>query len=623
VAQGELRAESRPGVPEGGSAGRRLAWAAVVVVAALLPQLGTLHAPFTLDDGPCIVSNPGIRDAGAFLDPAAWEALGARCGGRSRAFGLFTFALGFRAGGLDPLPWHLTNVAIHVAASLAVLWLGLLLSRTRIFARRPEGDSPAFDGGLVAFLAALLFAVHPLQTQAVTYLTQRFTSLATLLFVLAVALYVRARLPGPRSGRAMDYGAALGSGLLAMWTKEIAFTLPALVAAVEWMFLEGGARRRLGAVAPFLALLAAHLLAVYRTPAAVPVLGRSGAALQDIGGAGAPPWADYLLTQVPATLAYLRMLLLPVGQSIDHDFPIFTSVADPAVLGAALSLLALAGLAAWWLRLSLRAGETDAAGFRLAAFGVLWFFVTLSVEAVVPLSDVFVEHRAYLPSVGFFLACASLAVVLRDRMSRRSPAAARTVVPAVLVVVVALGAASFARNSVWASTASLWEDAARKAPAKVRPREWYVRELLDQGRLVDAEREMLDLVRLRPGSPKAHTMLGVVLARQGRFDEAVAEQRRALALAPGFAEAHYNLGLVWKTRGNLPAAESAYREAIRLDPRAADPHNDLGALLARQGRLSEAIPEFRAALALDPFHAGARANLATALGEQGARPSPR
>ncbi len=575
---------------------------AVLVLASTLPYLGTLRAPFTLDDDRCIVDNPAIRGLSNAPGAAIASMSASRCGNAARLFGNLTFALNFSLGGLDVLGYHLVNIAIHLATVLLLYRLVSLTFRTPLLAGRArEGDGP-----LVALFTALLFACHPVQTQAVTYVAQRFASLATLLYLLAVVLYAGARLEAPGLSRRARFAGALASTVLAMLTKEIAFTLPFVLAAYDLSFLGGPARLRIRTLAPFFLALPIIPLAFLQPAGPALDLHAVGLSLQASTNPGTTHW-EYLLTEVRVLVTYLRLLVLPVGQNLDYDYRVSRSALEPDVLLSGLLLLALLALGAFLARASRRPGRE---GLRVPAFGILWFFATSSVEATFfPLADVIFEHRLYLPSAGLFFAGVALAFDLRERLA---PRAARLVVPLLSALTVALGVAAYLRNEVWADEVRLWEDAARKSPAKVRPRLWLGWLHLRAGRVDEAAREIEAAVRARPDAATLNA-LGVVRVRQGRIGEALSAYRTALAKDPSAAEVHDNIGLLYKTVGEVDLAAREYLDAIRLRPDYADAHNDLGALYARQGRLEEAIREFRAALAASPGHAGARNNLETAL----------
>ncbi len=484
---------------------------AVALVAAA-GYLGAFGGEFVFDDLRHLQLNPLIRDLGNYL--GSWAGYQAMPG---RYVGYLSFALSHRVSGLDLAAFRAANVAIHVANALLVYAVVLLAFRAPRLARSalaPSARAPAFA-------AAALFGAHPLQTEAVTYVVQRLTSLTAFFSLACVALYLRRRLAGGEPGRsrlarAASYLPVLAAAVLAMKTKESAFTLPFAVALVEAVLLDGPLRPRLLALAPLLATLPIIPLTILAA-AAPPTLGNT-----EVTGQGALTPLAYLTTQLTVLPDYLRLLALPVGQSADHDHPVHLSL-DPSVLLSLAFLRALAGLALWLVREARREGERDPA-LALVGLGTLWFFTTIAVESsLVPLADVMAERRVYLPSAGIFVAVAAAGGLLWRRAAPGRWAIGLVASAAVLSI--ALAAATVARNAVWRDELSLWADAAAKAPRKPRP----------------------------------HLDLGVAYYERGRVDDAIRELRIAAELAPDLADAHTNLGIALGSRG-MP--EEAAREMM-------------------------------------------------------------
>ncbi|MEE9614704.1 MAG: hypothetical protein V3W31_07095, partial [Thermodesulfobacteriota bacterium] len=228
---------------------------ALIAVTALVVYSNTLNGPFLFDDDWYVVNNVKIRDLGNFLDLSG-----------TRYVTFLTFALNYYFGGLDPFGYHLANIVIHMVNGLLVWWLVILTFRT------PAMERTAGEPGLkylVALVAALIFVSHPIQTQAVSYITQRFASLATLFYLLSLVLYVKWRF----SRRWWLYAVSLLSAIVAMKTKEIAFTLPAMLCLYELAFFpREGFSKRLPALVPFLLTMAIIPL-TYFAPEFGPELG--------------------------------------------------------------------------------------------------------------------------------------------------------------------------------------------------------------------------------------------------------------------------------------------------------------------------------------------------------------
>ncbi|MEE9614477.1 MAG: tetratricopeptide repeat protein [Thermodesulfobacteriota bacterium] len=571
-----------------------LAAAALIAVTALAIYSNTLDVPFLIDDHTYRVENPKVRDLGNFLDTSG-----------TRYVGFLTFALNYAAGGLDVFGYHLVNIAIHTVNGLLVWWLALLTFRTPAMGGI-EGTGRSIETKyFVALAAALIFISHPIQTQAVTYITQRFTSLAALFYLLSLVLYVKWRFSPELKGRSAFYVLALISTVLAMKTKEISFTLPAMLCLYEFTFFgpsfnghEHERRSRFLPLVPFLLAMAIIPLGIFGPEAGLGDGGEGGE-----GGHGAAEEMRrlqlrdfssissyaYLVTQMRVIITYLRLLVLPVSQHMDYDYPLNASIFEPEVFLSFLFLFFLFGSAVY---LFLRSRITHHAHGLLISFGLLWFFLTLSVESsIIPIKDPLAEHRLYLPLVGLSLSFtaalsfASGAPGASGGVAGR-PGGGRGAWAVILVIVAAFSFAAYTRNDVWGDEITFYTDEVRKAP----------------------------------GEPMVYNRLAGAYLRLGRTDEAMGLLRTALRLNPDSAKTHNNLGVAYADKGRLEEAVSEYKEALRLRPRAAGSagiHNNLGLAYAAMGRPDEAAREYREALRLVPDHVGAHYNLALAYGRKG------
>jgi tetratricopeptide (TPR) repeat protein len=481
----------------------------LIVATGFVAYANSFAVPFQFDDLVVLVKEPTIT--GFRLDPASW-----------RYLGHLSFALSWRAFGEQVAGHHAVNLAIHLANALLVWRLTRLLWRTPALAASrlaPRADR-------VALLAALLFVAHPLQTQAVTYIVQRYASLAALFFLSSVCAYLTFRLSPPGWRARGWYVLFLASAVAAPWTKENALVLPIAVAAAEWIFFEAPLRRRAILLSPFLGAAAAGLvlaLASGLDPARMDALSRVDSALAR---------SDYLLTQLRVVASYLRLLALPVGQNLDHDVAISTSLLEPAVLLSLALHLALLGGAAYAI---LGASRRDPA-WRLAGFGVIWFYVALLVESsVIPIADVMYEHRVYLPSAGVFLLAATGLGALPQLASARAWRGAT------LALAGLLAALTFARNGVWRDDLSLWSDAATKSPNKARAINNLGVARFVRGDYAAAASLFERAVRADPSYEKAWFNLGTARHRLGDYEGAIGPYERFRSAAPDYPETYANL----------------------------------------------------------------------------------
>jgi len=316
-----------------------------IILLGVLAYANTFHSPFQWDDKYFLEENPIVKDLGYFGEPSLAEQVGQYYDGfKSRYIGYLSFALNYRAGGFSVVGYHVVNLCIHVVNALLVYVFVVLTFRTPYMVRFGAWGG---TGRLVAFLSSLLFVTHPVQTEAVTYVFQRLASLVTLFYLLSVVLYVKGRLVGDgaaggREGLArakgyIYYGASVVSAVLAMKSKENAFTLPVVVAFYEGVFFTGAWRRRVMRLVPL-------LLTMLIVPVTLIGIGRpAGEVINQIKdpaslGYQAISKGDYLVTEFRVMVTYIRLLFLPVGQNIDYDYPVYHAFFTPVVVVSFLFL---------------------------------------------------------------------------------------------------------------------------------------------------------------------------------------------------------------------------------------------------------------------------------------------
>jgi protein O-mannosyl-transferase len=540
----------------------------LILVVGLIAYSNTFEVPFHFDDMRNIVNNPFIQSWEHFIHPPKAQEAVQAADFRMRTVGFLSFALNYKIHGLEVLGYHIGNLAIHLANSFLVYLLVLLTFRTpkMRFSEQPDsqhGVSSLIGPQGIALFSSLLFVSHPIQTQAVTYIVQRFASLATLLYLSSFVLYIGWRLRKEsqgNSGAGFLYLASFLCAVLAMKTKESAFTLPIMLSIYESLFFFGKPVRRILALIPFILTCSIIPLSALST-LSQNEMGLNGL-IQKSKVLTETSRTDYLLTQFTVVTLYIRLIFLPFGQNFDHDHPLYHSLMNPNVLLSLLFIALLLAAAGYLLILS-RSGDRR---LRLIAGGIFWFFLALLPESsLIPVVDVVYEHRVYLPSVGAFTAIAvtlfMLAEKARSRLGRqaiplskaeRKKTKQRLRVPVGWIlsfsaVIIACIAATHARNIVWQSGASLWEDAARKSPDKDRVQNTLGTVYLSEDRLEEAREKFEKTIAINPKYWTAYFNLGVCYTRQAQeilsdkrsynqafplIDRAVDSYQRALMLKP-------------------------------------------------------------------------------------------
>jgi tetratricopeptide (TPR) repeat protein len=633
----------------------------LVLLTGILVYANIFQVPFVLDDYYTIVRNPVIRNLANFSFNSALDQIYL-----PRVLTFLTFALNYHFGGLNVTGYHLANLLIHLASGLLVYALLRLTFRTPYF-KDGEVSDPGFTPQFIALFAALLFIVHPVQTQAVTYVVQRMTSLAAMLYLLSGVLYVKGRLGMEEGKGKFSYRPALflaGSVLaavMAMQTKEIAFTLPLAMVLYEVCFFRGAWRRRFLCLLPLLATLPI-------VPVTVLVTGRSsGHVLADLSektlAVGNLSRLEYLFTQFRVIVTYLRLLVFPVNQNLDYDYPVYSTFFTPPVFLSFLLLLLLLGFAVYlWHRSTCPASQGQVQGgkkvevekksglaekysqpepqpklqsyphpvfpstcrpyLRLIAFGIFWFFLTLAVESsIVPIADVIAEHRLYLPSVGAAAAFAAAFGLLVRKCTR--PACGKVLVLGAALLVLVLGFAGHQRNRVWGDAIRLWQDVVSKSPNKARPYNDLGIALTQAGQLPEAIEVLSRAIALKPLHPYAYNNLGRLYILSNRSGDAVPLLKRAIGLDTDFADAYINLAAAYNQLRQFSQTVTLMEQNLgrldRLNERV-EAHYQLGVAYAFLGNREGA----RRKLDL-VSRAGATdlaADLVRLLGRGGVRPAP-
>jgi Flp pilus assembly protein TadD len=569
----------------------------LVALVALAAYATSFDVPFQFDDGLHIVENPAVRSLPAFLAASPLA---------SRWFGFLTFALNGSLHGLAVAGYHALNLAIHVAAAACLYGLAAVATRRAV----DEGSPVRRHAPLAGLVAALLFAAHPLQTQAVTYVVQRFASLAALLYAAAVLAHAGGVLSPTPARRVAARAASLALTVLALLTKENAATLPAALALYDLSFLPGTWRSRAARLAAPLAVTAVVVLLVLK-PGQIDAGVTRETSLVPGAVAEGVSRTTYLLTQAPVLLRYLGLVAFPVGLNVDPDVPLVTSPASGRFLGSVAALALLLGVPAI---LAWRQRERSAAA-RVTLFAIGWLAIALSVESsVFPLADPMMEHRMYLPSMGIFLLAGYAAAALRARA--REPW--HVAVPVALLVA-GLAAATLARNQLWRDPVRLWSDAVAKSPAKPRPYLWLAHALADRGDLAAALRSAEHAATLTPLLPITFQNLGWLYVKAGRVDDAERAYRRVLAF-PGAprAGASVALGMLLLDRGRSAEACPLFVAELAVDPGSLPARENHGTCLLAGGDPRGAVEQYAWVLQREPANARVLYNAAYALSTEGA-----
>jgi tetratricopeptide (TPR) repeat protein len=491
---------------------------AILACAVAVVYSNTINSSFHLDDERVIWNNPAI-----FLREINWENLERAAFEstiRTRPVAHISFAFNYYFHQLNLPGYHIFNISIHILTSI---FLFLLIKATLSLPPLMQRYSPK-NVFYISFLTTAIWALHPLQTQSVTYIVQRMNSMCAMFYILAMLLYVKGRLAEDRKAKWVLFSGCIISGILALGSKENGATLPFFIFLYEWYFLQDLRMPRLS-----------NKLLWFLLGTAITIVG-----ILTILYLGTNPAAELsqsyrkinikltqkLLTEARIIMLYISLLFFPLPDrlNLDHDFILSQSLFSPAT-----TLLSIAVLAGLLLFAIIRAKKQ-----RLISFCILWFLGNLVIEStIIPLELVF-EHRTYLPSMFFLL----LVVVL---VSRVLSAKKYVLYAAFGVIVMLLSIWTYERNKVWADELTLWQDCLKKSPYKWRAHNNLGKEYI---RLWEIDKGIFyyrKALELAPKAIKPRMNLATAYSMQKRYQEAIIELQIILNLEPDNTRALKNL----------------------------------------------------------------------------------
>jgi len=542
----------------------------LIVLLVFLAYLPALRGGFIWDDDAYVTHNPTLHDLGGLQ--RIWFELGAV----PQYYPMVhtTFWLEYHLWGLHPVGYHLINVLLHAAAAI-FLWQVLLRLRIR-----------------GAWLAAVLFALHPVCVESVAWITERKNVLSAVFYFTAALAFLRfvalEEPDGPNRLRWYWYLGALVLFMAALLSKTVTCTLPAALLLVCW-WKKGRVQR--GEILPLLPFFALGV-----------GLGLITAWMEKfhVGAQGAEwslTFADRCLIAGRALWFYAGRLVWPAH--LTFIYPRWKI--EPEVWWQWLFPVAAVGVVAglWLARRRIGKGPLVAVLFFAGTLGPALGFVN-----VYPMRFSFVaDHFQYLASVGLITLCA----VGLARMPR--------VMPATLVVL--LGALTWQQAGIYRNLETLWRDTLANNPDCWMAHNNLGKYLINEGRIEEAMEHYHKAIQINPNNPEGLTGLGIALAAKGRFDEEIENYRKAIQINPDFYGAPYNLGIALAARGQFDEAIENYYKAIQINPNSFNALNNLGNALAAKGRFDEAIKNYRQAIQINPNFSGALDNLGSALAAKG------
>lgn len=547
---------------------------AFFAIAGFLLYLSGLKAPWYFDDFPNIVNNPLVTDLGRAFAGIFQQ----------RGVAFLTFAINHALTGMDPLWFRLTNITLHIGAALLV-WRIL----TRIY------DETSF----IPLFGGLLFLVHPLQTQVVTYIVQRMAGMAAFFFLLAIFLYLRAR--EAEGGRKIAsyswYGGALLCAALAIWSKQNTIVIPVILLLVDYAIVDKekfsflpSLRRTLpffliAALAAWMQLSASSNM-MHEMSVRAQVYTDFSSTGREAAGSGADdallastPWR-YLATELYVLWVYVKLFFFPVGQALDYSWRIVDHIFNVktvmAAIGFVLSFASIHYFRLWNRRL---------------IFGLAWIVLTLALESsIIPLDPIY-EHRMYLPIFGAFI------VVQELLFSRISPKTGGWIAAGILL---AFSGLTVKRNAQWADPVEFWSANALQTPGSARVLMNVAKAYQDRGDETQSQEWARKSQKLKAEESRSLTKLGLTALQQGHTDEARQWFDRALQINAYDPFANSYLGGIYLKSGQESFGLAMLENAVQLAPESPICLQNLAVAYDLVGRRQDAEKIYLRGLAINP-----------------------
>jgi len=564
----------------------------VVLLVAFAVYFNALFGDFVYDDHEQIVNNQWIRDIGnipTIFTSSVWSfKSGISTWNYYRPLMHIVYMLNYHVFGLNPWGFHLVNILFHCGASVLVF----LIIRRFLTERRVTTSSVYLSP---PFLAALLFASHPIHTEAVTWIAGLPEVAFTFFYLLSFYLYILFR-----DGSQRGYLLSLLSFSIATLFKEPALTLPIMLIAYDYQMkkfdetLLSSIKRYI----PFIVVSGVYLSVRYFA---------LGNFVPQESYANLSAY-QFIINIFPLFREYLTSLLWPFNLTFWHTFhPISTLVEANGVISLVVTVIFIVV-------------------FALAAYKKNKIFFIGLLLLIVPLLPAFyikgisgkpfAERYLYLPSVGYVLLLAILLSWVKDKL----PNAAKSIAIVFIIIAGSYTVGTISRNNVWEDDFHLWSDTVEKSPDSIVAHNELAQAYASRGQLDRAIAEVQKLLLLEPASVNGHVSLGKLYEAQGEFDSASAEFQTALRLKPDSVDARNaisRIGKAYISEGQLDKAMTGFQSVMRLRPDDATTHIELGKVYASQGRFDKAIAELQAALRLKPDSAVAHIGIGNVYTAQG------
>jgi len=530
----------------------------LIIILGFVAYANSLSGKFVLDDNALIKNNAYIRSWGNLAKRISLY-LGESQRMQFRPLIQCAFTLDYSLWRLDTKGYHLTNIILHILVAISIYWLIRLL----------------FQDNLLSLLTSLLFVVHPIHTEAVSYISGRADSLVSLFMLLCIIFYIKQL----KSGKAPFYILMLITCILATFSKENSLILSGLLLLYHYAFRQ---RLKLTSFIPILAIaftyVAFRVFSIKTTPIDVST-------------------ATTVLERIPgffvAVTNYIRLLFLPLDLHLDYGQRLFSFTHPQVILGMIITL----GL----LLYAIKIRKSN----KLTSLAIGWFFITLlPVSNLYPVFSYMAEHFLYLPSIGFFLVLASgLSHTYKIKKLK---------IPAIAISIILLCFYSYLtirQNEYWRNPIAFYKRSIKYSPDSALMYTSLGWEYKALKRYQEAIEALKKAIKINPEYEEAHYNLGLTYAMLKRYDEAIIAYKKAIKINPDYEEVYISLGTAYKSINRIKEAQDLFEETIKLNPYFAQAHNNLGVIYYDFKQYDQAASAYKKAIELHPDYAEAYNNL--------------
>ncbi len=574
---------NKPSIPSGNNAiAIKPKWQHILLMILLTAMIysNTLKNEFAYDDIPTIVENSLIKNLKNiplfFIKPIISSSQNFRIG--YRPLTMASFAINYKIGGLEVVGYHIVNIYFHACNTVLVYMLIIILLGIAKYSKN--------NVHIIALFISLLFAVHPINSEAVNYIWQRSVLMATFFYLLTVILFIKCLTEENYS----LFLFSIFSYILALLSKEIAITVPFTIMLIDWYFISGLKKDCfLGNIKkyhfPFVFITFIFILIRFFNQSIIKVLVSSEKTTM----------FNYFITQFRVIIEYLRLIIIPKGLSVDHPFPISESITNVSVLlsfGAIITIILI----------SIRLIKVS----KIASLFMLWFFIALiPTSSVLPLKIIMNEHRLYLPGIGMIAAIVTL--LFRITFKKFS---IKYIYITLTIVVTILSVLTFNRNKDWKDRFTLWSKTLQIYPYSEKALNSLGNVYNEKGLHDKAIADYSKAIELNPELSQAYNNRGVAYDRAGFYDKAITDFNKVLELNPKNASGYNNRGVSYGKKGFYDKAIADYSKGIELYsefPRA-DTYTNRGVAYGKKGLYDKAITDFNKAIELNPGFSKAYTN---------------